>query len=248
MIELKTSEEIKRMREAGRICALCMEEILSAVRPGITTKELDDIAYDFTVKHHGVPSFLNYNGYPGSICASINEEIVHGIPSARKLNEGDIISIDMGIKLHGYHSDMARTVPVGKTDPESLRLIEVTKKSFFEGLKFVREGYHINDIGIAVQKYVEAAGFSVVRDLIGHGVGRELHESPDVPNYATHRKGPALRKGMTIAIEPMVNAGDWRVEVLDDEWTVVSADMSRSAHYENTVAVTSGDPIILTQV
>lgn len=248
MIEIKTSEEIKRMKAAGSVCAQCMEEILAAVRPGITTKELDRIAYEFTVSHGGMPSFLNYGGFPGSICASVNDEVVHGIPSERVLNEGDIISIDMGVKLHGYHSDMARTVPVGNISDELKRLIKVTEQSFFAGLEFVKEGYHLNDICRAIQKTVEQAGFSVVRDLVGHGIGRNLHESPDIPNFSMRRNGPLLKKGMVFAIEPMVNYGEYDVCVLDDEWTIVTNDGTHSAHYENTVAITSDGPLILTEI
>ena len=225
-----------------------MEEILSAVRAGITTKELDRIAYDFTKKHGGEPSFLNYQGFPGSICASVNEEVVQGIPSTRRLKDGDIISIDMGVKLHGYHSDMARTVGVGNITKEAQRLIDVTKESFYSGIEYAVEGKHLNDVSSAIQKIIEAAGFSVVRDLAGHGIGRNLHESPDIPNFALNRKGPLLKKGMVLAIEPMVVYGRYDVYVLDNEWTVVTEDGSLAAHYENTVAVTSDGPLILTQL
>ena len=249
MIELKTSEELKRMREAGRLCALCMEELINVVRPGITTKDLDRIAYDFTKSHEATPSFLNYEGFPASICASVNDEVVHGIPSKQRvLHEGDIVSIDMGVKFHGYHSDMARTVPVGNISKEAKKLINVTKDSFFAGMNQAVIGNHICDVSKSVQMVVEKAGFSVVRDLVGHGVGRNLHEEPDVPNFYTGRKGPLLRNGMVIAIEPMVNYGNYQVAVLDNDWTVVSDDESLSAHYENTVAITERGPVILTEI
>ena len=246
MIELKTKEEIDRMRIAGHHCADVMDAVIEAVKPGVTTLELDRIAEEMTLKIGGVPSFKNYRGFPASICASVNEEVVHGIPGSRALEEGDIISIDMGVKLHGYHSDMARTVPVGKISKEAERLIEYTKKSFFEGIKEFKEGNHLNDISMKIDSVIKEAGYYAVEELVGHGIGRSLHEAPDVPNFAMHRRGPQLRKGMVLAIEPMVNIGTADVDWMDDGWTVKSADRSLSAHYENTVALTSDGIEILT--
>lgn len=248
MIEIKTRDEIERMREAGRLCALCMEEILKAVEPGVTTWDLDKIAYDYTVKAGGFPSFKNYRGFPGSICASVNDEVVHGIPGARKLNEGDIISIDMGVLLHGYHSDMARTVGVGKISESAKKLIETTKNSFFAGMENAKEGNRLNDVSSNIEFVVRAAGYGIVKELVGHGIGRNLHEEPDIPNFSIRRRGPRLRKGMVLAIEPMVNIGSGDVIWMDDGWTVKTSDGSLSAHYENTVAITSNGPEILTTV
>lgn len=246
MIELKTTEEIKRMREAGAVCAACMTEVLKAVEAGITTGELDRIAFDFIKKHHGEPSFLNYHGYPKSICASVNDVVVHGIPGKLKLKDGDIISIDMGVKLHGYHSDMARTVPVGKIPSETQRLIDVTKQSFFDGLECAVIGNHLNDVSQRIEFTIRAGGFSAVRDLVGHGIGREMHEAPDVPNFSSPRRGPRLKEGLVLAIEPMVNMGGCEVYQAEDGWTIHTDDGSLSAHYENTVAITKDGPQILT--
>lgn len=248
MIELKTNVELSRMRDSGLVAAECMSELLAAARPGVTTGELDAMAFEKIRKAGGEPSFLNYRGFPASICTSVNGQVVHGIPGSRVLKEGDILSIDLGVKLKGYHSDMARTVPVGTVTPEAKRLIEVTEKSFFEGIKHAKKGNHLNDISQSIEIAVQSAGYSVVRELVGHGIGRDLHEQPDIPNFAAARRGPVLKPGMTLAIEPMVNAGEAAVQWLDDGWTVETADGSLSAHYENTVAITREGPFILTMI
>lgn len=234
------------MLASGRISCQAMETVLNAVRPGITTRELDAIAYEVITRVGARPSFLNYNGFPGTICASVNDEVVHGIPGDRRLEEGDIISIDLGSILHGYHSDMARTVGVGQISKEHQRLIDVTRESFWRGIRQAVVGNHISDIGRGVQEYVESHGMSVVRSLVGHGIGQEMHEAPDVPNFAGKAKGPVLRRGMTIAVEPMVNLGVKEVKWSDDGWTVRTADGAYSAHYENTIAIGDEGPEILT--
>lgn len=247
-VEIKSQREIELMREAGRILALTHEELKQAVRPGISTYELDQIGEKFIRAQGCIPSFLNYNGYPASVCISVNDEVVHGIPSKERiLQEGDIVSLDCGVIYKGYHSDSARTYGVGKISPEAEKLIEVTKQSFFEGFQAAKAGNHISDISLAVYNYVTARGFSSVQDLVGHGVGARLHEDPEVPNFPTGRKGPKLRPGMTIAVEPMINIGGYEVEWLDDDWTVVTRDGSLSAHYENTILITEGEPEILSR-
>ena len=218
------------------------------VRPGVTTHEIDTAVRKFIESHGAKPSFLGYSGFPGSACISINEEVIHGIPGPRKLKEGDIVSVDVGAFLDGFHGDCACTVPCGEIGDEAKRLIEVTRQSFYEGIKFARVGYRISDISSAVQAYVEAQGFSVVRDFVGHGVGAQLHESPEVPNFGRPGHGVRLQPGMTLAIEPMVNAGGYGVHVLPDGWTTKTRDGRLSAHYENTVAITDGDPEILTNI
>lgn len=247
MIILKSEREIKAMREAGRLTALVHQSVAKAIAPGVSTLELDQIAEAYIHKLGGVPSFKGYLGYPASICASLNEEVVHGIPSAqRKLQEGDIISIDIGVFYGGFHGDAARTWPVGKADPEALRLLQVTEESLRRGLAQVKVGGHLTDIGHAVQEYVESQGFSVVRDYVGHGIGTKMHEDPQIPNFGPPGQGPQLRPGMVLAIEPMVNAGGHAVRTLADRWTVVTIDRSLSAHFENTVAVTEQGAEILT--
>lgn len=247
-VEIKSEREIELMREAGRILALTHEELKKAVRPGISTGELDKIGEEFIRSQGCIPSFLNYNGYPASVCISVNNEVVHGIPSFKRiLQDGDIVSLDCGVIYKGYHSDSARTYGVGSISPEAEKLIEVTKQSFFEGFKAARAGAHISDISIAVYDYIKTRGYSSVRDLVGHGVGAHLHEDPEVPNFPTGRKGVKLRPGMTIAVEPMINIGGFEVEWLDDEWTVVTRDGSLSAHYENTILITDGEPEILSR-
>ena len=236
------------MKEAGRILAITHEEIRKIIKPGISTYDIDKLGEEVIRSYGCVPSFLNYNGYPASICTSVNDEVVHGIPSKdRILQEGDIISLDAGVIYKGYHSDSARTYPVGKVSEEAERLMKVTKESFFEGLKMCRDGNHVNDISKAVFDYITARGYSAVRDLVGHGVGASLHEAPEVPNFTRPRKGPKLKAGMTIAVEPMINIGTYEVEWLDDDWTVVTADGELSSHYENTILITEGDPVILSQ-
>ena len=252
MILIKSPKEIEYMRESGRIVALALSEMEKAVKPGITTHELDKIATD-VLKHEGaIPSFKGQEGfegskpYPATICASVNNQIIHGIPDNYALKEGDIISVDMGALKNGYHGDAARTFAVGKISEKAQKLIDVTKQSFFEGMKFAKAGNRVSDISHAVQAYAESFGFSVVRDFVGHGVGTELHEDPQVPNYGKPGRGPRLAKGMVIAVEPMINEGDYDIEILKNGWTVVTADGSLSAHYENTIVITDGEPELLT--
>ena len=236
------------MKKAGHVNYLTHQYLKSLIKPGITTKYLNDEADKFIREHGGIPGFLNYEGFPGSICASVNEEVVHGIPSkTRFLKEGDIVSLDAGVIYEGYHSDAARTYGVGKISPENEHLIAVTKQSFFEALKVAVPGNHIRDIGRAVEQYVLKFGYGIVEDLVGHGVGANLHEDPEIPNFETIKKGPKLKPGMTIAIEPMITAGDYEVDWLDDDWTVVTVDGSNAAHYENTILITEDKPIILSQ-
>lgn len=248
MIEAKSKAEIAIMHESGRRLSSVMKLLYEAVHPGVTTLELDRIAENEIRKLGGVPSFKGLYGFPASICASINEVIVHGIPSKKlKLREGDIIGIDIGMCYNGFHSDMARTFAVGAISQEDQRLIDVTRESFWNGLKFAKIGNRIGDIGHEVQRTAESAGFSVVREMIGHGVGRKLHEEPEVPNYGKKGHGPRLIDGMVIAIEPMINAGVKEGLTLEDGWTYVTADGAKSAHYENTVAITQEGPIPLTE-
>jgi len=248
MVTIKTKQEIEHMKEAGKIVAQVHKLMEEVIKPGITTKELDRIAEKKITEMGAIPAFKGYGGFPSSICASVNEQVVHGIPDERVLENGDIISVDVGSKIKGYYGDGARTFPVGEISEEAERLIAVTRQSFFEGLKYCRQGYRLSDISHAVQKYVEENGFSVVRDYVGHGIGTALHEDPQVPNYGHPGKGPRIVAGMVIAIEPMVNEGTFRVQTLGDEWTVVTADGKLSAHYENTIAITEEEPIILTQL
>ncbi len=247
-ITIKNEKQIEYMRIAGRITGEVLNLLETKVCAGISTLELDRIAEDYIRKQGAVPSFKGYGGFPATICASVNEEIIHGIPSKRTLKDGDIISIDVGAYINGFHGDAARTFSVGEISDEAKKIIDVTKQSFFEGIKFAKSGNHLHQISGAVQEYVEANGFSVVRDYVGHGVGSEMHEAPQIPNYKVNSRGPRLCKGMTLAIEPMVNAGDYRVKVLADKWTVVTKDKRLSAHYENTILITDGEPEILTLV
>ncbi|MGZ4030685.1 MAG: type I methionyl aminopeptidase [Tumebacillaceae bacterium] len=247
MIVSKSNVELDLMREAGRIVALTHKELQQAVRPGITTKELDQIADDFIRKQGALPSFKGYHGYPGSICASVNEEIVHGMPGKRVLAEGDVISIDIGANIHGFHGDSAWTWGVGQISETAQKLLDVTETSLFKGLEQARDGNRLTDIGHAVQTYVESQGFSVVREYVGHGIGQQMHEDPSIPNYGPPGRGPILKTGMTLAIEPMVNVGTHKTRTLQDNWTVVTADGSLSAHFEHTVAVTENGPEILTK-
>ncbi|MCQ2492697.1 MAG: type I methionyl aminopeptidase [Lachnospiraceae bacterium] len=238
-VTIKSSREIELMREAGRILAITHEELGKAIKPGMSTYDIDHLGEEIIRSYGCIPSFLNYQGYPASICVSVNDEVVHGIPNKRRIiREGDIVSLDAGVIYKGYHSDAARTHAVGEISKEARRLIDVTRQSFYEGIKYAKAGNHLFEISRAIQKYVEANGFSVVRDLVGHGIGTNLHEAPEVPNFAQKRKGMKLRAGMTLAIEPMVNAGHYDVCWCDDEWTVVTADESLSAHYENTILIT----------
>lgn len=247
-IAIKSQREIELMREAGRILAITHEELKKAIKPGITTYEIDKLGEEVIRSYDCIPSFLNYNGYPASICISINEEVVHGIPSkSRYIKEGDIVSLDAGVIYKGYHSDAARTYGVGQVSKEAAFLMESTKQCFFEALKVATAGNHIRDIGIAVERYAVQRGLGVVVDLVGHGVGAKLHEEPEVPNFETKRKGPKLKAGMTIAVEPMITLGDYEVDWLDDDWTVVTRDRSLAAHYENTILITEGEPEILSR-
>ncbi len=235
------------MRASAKVTKEALELLEKHIKPGVTTAQLDKIAYDFIVSKGAKPNFLNYNGFPGSICTSVNDEVVHGIPSQRTvLREGDIISIDMGAVLDGWHSDAARTFGVGRISGEAQRLIDVTRESFFEGIKYLKHGAKLGDVSSAIQNYVEARGYGVVRDLVGHGIGQNLHEDPSVPNFGRAGHGVKLAAGMTLAIEPMVNEGSYKVAVLDDDWTVVTDDGSLSAHYENTVLITKDGYEILT--
>ncbi len=246
MITLKSQQEIELMRRAGKITAAARALAGEMVTPGVTTQEIDKAVFRFIKSQGATPSFLHYHGYPASVCVSINDEIIHGIPGKRVLREGDIVSIDVGAFKDGFHGDCAATFPCGRISSEAQRLIAVTRQSFFEGLKFAREGYRVPDISRAVQTYVEQNGFSVVREYVGHGVGRAMHEDPEVPNYVESRQRPRLLRGMTIAVEPMVNAGGAGSYVLPDGWTVKTADGSLSAHYENTILITDGEPELLT--
>ena len=249
MITYKSEREIALMKEAGHIAMLAHEEIRKAIKPGVSTKELDKIAYDVITSHGAVPSFLNYNGYPASICVSVNNEVVHGIPRAdRILQEGDIVSLDAGLIYKGYHSDAARTYGVGRISPEAQKLIDETRNSFFEGIRKAKDGNHLHDISNTIDAYISKFGYGIVQELVGHGIGTSLHEDPQIPNFAQKRKGIRLQAGMTLAIEPMINLGRPDVEWLDDDWTVVTEDGSLSAHYENTILVTDGEPEILTLI
>ncbi|WP_053364789.1 type I methionyl aminopeptidase [Bacillus sp. FJAT-27245] len=248
MIICKTPRELKIMREAGRIVALTHEELKKHIVPGITTNELDRIAEQVIRRHDAIPSFKGYNGFTGSICASVNEELVHGIPGGRILKEGDIISIDIGAKYNGYHGDSAWTYPVGEVDGETARLLEVTEQSLYTGLEEAKPGERLTNISHAIQVYVEANGFSVVREYVGHGVGQDLHEEPHVPHYGPPNKGPRLKPGMVLAVEPMVNAGSRYVKTLADNWTVVTADGKNCAHFEHTIAITEEGFEILTKL
>ena len=247
MIYLKNSEQIALMREPNRIVKNALELAEQAVKPGVTTEYLDKIVYDYITKENAYPSFLNYNGFPKSICASIDDEVVHGIPSSKRvLHEGSIISIDIGAYKNGFHGDAARTFAVGKISAEKQKLIDVTKQSFFEAAKIIKEGIRLGDIGHAIDSYVTSFGYSTVKVLVGHGIGKNLHEMPDVPNYGKAGRGVRLVPGMTIAIEPMINEGTAKVKVMPDGWTVKTVDGSLSAHFEHTIAVTTEGPVILT--
>lgn len=241
MIYIKSDEEIALMRKANQVVRDTLNLIEENIKEGVSTKALDKIARDYIEKQNCTPSFLGYSGYPASICASINEEVVHGIPSSRKLNQGDIISIDIGAIYKGWNGDAARTFGVGKISQEKQALIDATKQSFFEAIKFAREGFRLGDIGAAVQNYVEPRGYSVVRALVGHGIGKDMHEDPSVPNFGKEGRGIRLKRHMALAIEPMINIGTYDVEILSDGWTVVTADGKPSAHYENTIIVAGED-------
>ena len=246
MVTIKSEREIELMREAGRILAKVHEELGRTLVPGMSTKEIDRMCEDMIRSYGCVPSFLNYQGFPASVCISINDEVVHGIPDKhRYLEEGDIVSLDTGVIWKGYQSDAARTHMIGEVSGEARKLVEVTRQSFFEGIKYAKAGNHLNDISKAIQEYAESFGFGVVRDLVGHGIGTEMHEAPEIPNFAQRRKGIRLVAGMTLAIEPMITAGRYDVVWEDDGWTVVTEDGSLASHYENTILITDGEPEIL---
>ncbi|MBQ3725138.1 MAG: type I methionyl aminopeptidase [Oscillospiraceae bacterium] len=246
MITLKSAHEIELMRRAGEITAAARALARDMVKPGVTTAQIDKAVYEFIRSQGATPSFLHYNGYPASVCVSVNDEIIHGIPGKRVLQEGDVVSVDVGAYIGGVHGDCAGTYPCGKVSDEAMDLIRVTQQSFFEGLKFAREGYRISDIGHAVQEYVERHGYSIVREYVGHGIGHNMHEAPEIPNYGKPGHGPRLLRGMTIAVEPMVNAGSAAIINMSDGWTVKTADGKNAAHYENTILITDGEPQILT--
>ena len=246
MISVKTERELEVMRRAGRITAGARALAGSMVRPGVTTKEIDKAVHDFIVSQGAKPSFLNYAGYPASACISVNDVVIHGIPDGRVLREGDIVSVDVGAYWGGFHGDCAATFACGKISPEAEKLIAVTRQSFFEGIRYAREGCRLQDISAAIQTYVESHGYSIVREYVGHGIGTQMHEPPEIPNYGHPGRGPRLLRGMTLAIEPMVNAGAAAIRVLPDGWTVKTQDGKWAGHYENTVLITDGEPEILT--
>jgi len=248
MIIIKNHDEISLMKKAGRIVGETLLLLEKEVKPSVTTADLDRIAEEFITKHGAKPSFKGLYGFPSSLCISVNEQVIHGFPGAYVLKEGDIVSIDCGAFFNGFHGDAARTFQVGEISVDAKNLIDITRESFFQGIKFAKEGNKLTDISHEIQSYVEAAGFSVVRDFVGHGIGRQVHEDPNVPNFGKSGRGPKLLEGMVLAIEPMVNAGTHKVKTLKDGWTVVTADSSLSAHYENTVAILSDGPEILTLI
>lgn len=248
-VSIKSEREIELMRQAGKILAKVHEELGQAIKPGISTWEINHLGEKLIRQYDCIPNFLNYHGYPASVCVSVNEEVVHGIPKKDViLKEGDIVSLDVGAYYKGYHSDSAKTHGVGIISEEDRKLIEVAKESFYEGIKFAKLGYRLSDISHAIQAHVEKHGFSVVRDLVGHGVGVNLHEDPQIPNYGPAGKGPKLQEGMVLAIEPMINAGRYHVKTLADGWTIVTIDGKKSAHYEHTIAITNDQPIILSSL
>jgi methionyl aminopeptidase len=248
LIIVKSPQEIELMRQGGRIVAETLQELARVIKPGLTTRQLDTIARRCIEKFQAEPAFLGYQGFPASICASLNEEVVHGIPGSRRLKKGDIISIDVGARYKGYYADAAASFPVGEVPSLAKRLLEVTRESLYQGIAKAVPGNRLYDISAAIQAYVEAAGFSVVRTYVGHGIGSEMHEEPQVPNFGSPGRGPLLEPGMVLAIEPMVNVGGWEVETKDDQWTVVTKDGSLSAHFEHTVAILQDGPEILTSL
>lgn len=247
MIVIKSEHELKLMREAGKVCAEIFKGLEDLIKPGITTKDIDDYVESVTEKHGMRAAEKGYCGYPASVCTSVNDEVVHGIPSRkRKLQEGDIVSCDLVIDNKGYMADACRTYAVGTVDDEARRLMETAEKAFFEGIKYAKVGYRLRDVSKAVQKTVEGEGFGVIRDFVGHGIGTEMHEDPQIPNYVCPGPNPRLQKGMTLCIEPMITEGDWEVDILDDDWTAVTTDGGWAAHYENTIVITDGEPEIIT--
>jgi methionyl aminopeptidase len=248
MIILKSRQEIEKMRKSNAIVAAILEELGKKIRAGVKTIELDRLSEDLALKKGARPAFKGYRGYPYSLCTSVNSEVVHGMPSERELKEGDIVSLDFGILNDGYYGDAAVTVPVGEITPEARRLLKITEEALYRGIAEVKAGNRLGDISAAIQGHVEAAGYSVVRDLVGHGIGKSLHEDPQVPNYGSGGRGIELKPGMVFAIEPMVNEGTYRVEILRDGWTVVTADGKLSAHFEHSVAITENGPVILSRI
>lgn len=246
MIVLKSQREIKLMRHAGRLVARAHQIVQRNLEPGVTTQTINDEVDAFVRDNNGIPSFKGYRGFPASVCISINEELVHGIPGSRRLQKGDVVSVDIGVIYKGFHGDSAWTYIVGASDDETQRLLGVTEASLDAGIQQARAGHHLSDIGHAVQTVVEDAGFSIVREYVGHGIGRQMHEDPQIPNYGDPGQGPVLKAGMTLAIEPMVCQGDWHTRVLDDKWTVISADRSLTAHFEHTIVVTEDGAQLLT--
>ena len=247
MIIIKSDNEINLMRESGKVTGFILKELETFIKPGMTTMDVDRFVEDTIRKHKMIPTFKGYGGFPASACVSINEEVVHGIPSKKRvINEGDIVSVDVGSTNKGYVSDAARTYAVGKVSDEAQRLIDTTRESFFAGLEFCKPGYRISDIGHAIQQYAESRGYSVIRDFVGHGVGQQMHEEPQIPNYGRPGRGPRIAKGMAFAVEPMICQGGYQVETLQNDWTVVTIDGKLSAHYENTVVITDGEPELLT--
>ena len=248
MIIIKSLREIELLRKSNIIVAEVLKKLKGMITPGVTTKELDQVAEDWIRSRGGIPAFKGYRGYPATLCTSINEEVVHGIPSQRKLKEGDIISIDVGVNFKGYFGDAAMTFPVGEIDEEAKRLMEVTEKALWIGIHEAKLGNRLYDISYAIQTWVEGHGFSVVRDFVGHGIGRDLHEEPQIPNFGSPHQGPRLEKGMVFALEPMVNEGTYEVKVLQDGWTVVTSDGKRSAHFEHSIAITDGEAEVLSTI
>lgn len=245
-VTIKTEHEIELMRVAGRYLAEVHEELAAALKPGMTTKDIDRLGEKLIRKRGCIPSFLGYSGFPASICVSVNEEVVHGIPSDKRvIEEGDLVSLDAGLIYKGFQSDAARSYVIGNCDEAKMKLVEATKEAFFRGIAAATDGAHLHDIGAAISDYIEPLGYGIVEDLVGHGIGREMHEPPEVPNFRQRSRGIRLRKGMTIAVEPMINMGTWQVDFLDDGWTTLTADRKPSAHYENTILITDGAPEIL---
>jgi methionyl aminopeptidase len=247
MILLKSPSEVEQMRLPGEIVGGAHERVREALKPGVTTAELDRLVEEYIREKGGTPAFKGYRGFPASVCASVNEEVVHGIPGSRTLEEGDIVGVDIGVRAGGFYADAAQTLPVGSVSKEAQDLLRVTRESLYQGIERARVGNRMGDVSHAIQEFVEKAGFSVVRSLVGHGIGRAMHEDPQVPNFGPAGKGPELKAGMALAIEPMVNIGRHEVEVLDDSWTVVTIDGSLSAHFEHTVAITDNGPVVLTE-
>ncbi|MDO4616493.1 MAG: type I methionyl aminopeptidase [Lachnospiraceae bacterium] len=246
-VSIKNAKEIELMRHAGKLLEQVHDELGKMIRPGISTLDIDRAGEKMIRDMGCIPNFKNYNGYPASICTSVNDEVVHGIPDKRRiLQDGDIISLDAGLIYKGYHSDAARTYAVGTVSPEAQKLMDVTRESFFEGIKYAKAGHHLHEISAAIGNYCESRGYGVVRDLVGHGIGTHLHEDPQIPNFACKSRGVRLQPGMTLAIEPMITMGTWEVAWLDDDWTVVTEDGSLAAHYENTILITDGEPELLT--